>query len=412
MNNSAFFIAQRLIRQKLSGRQASGGTRPIILISMGSIAIGIAVMILAVFIVTGFQKEIRSKVIGFGSHIQITHFNAMNALESSPIYREQDFYPSLEKEDGVRKIQVYVNKAGIIKTDEEFYGVMVKGVYKDFDWTFFTKNLVEGEPLHWDDSTKSNEVLISKVIAQKLNLKLSDRLLVYFIQNNQPRPRKFTVGGIYSTGLQKFDEVVLLVDIRHLQRINDWEENQVSGFEVLLDSYDDLEKMDGYIYNFIGSELYSKKITEAHQDIFGWLELQDMNVLIIIALMILVSSINMISALLILILERSTMIGMLKALGANNWYIRKIFLFQAAYLAARGLLIGNAVGLGLAFLQWKFHVIALPQDQYYLEHVPINFDFFALLWVNAGTLALSILMLLIPSAIIASISPVKAIRFN
>jgi len=410
--NFEYFIAKRIISgRKTAEDTKNSGTRPIIRISVMSIAIGLAVMLISVAIVTGFQSEIRAKVIGFGSHIQITSYDSDNTIETSPVDRNQSFYPHLDTVPGIRHIQVYATKSGIIKTDEEIQGVIIKGIGTDFDWSFFEKNLIKGKRIHLSDTGKSNDIVISNIIAKKLKLEVGDKLLMYFIQQ-PPRLRKFEIAGIYESGLEKFDQAYVLADIRHIQKLNDWDENQVSGFEVLLENFSDLEKMDEFIYKYIGMELYSTKITDRHRDIFGWLELQDWNVVIIIALMVLVAGINMISALLILILERTNMIGILKAMGANNWSIRKVFLYNATYLISIGLLWGNIIGVSLCMLQKYFGIITLPKESYYISVVPINFDWLTLLLLNIGTLLLCTLMLIIPSYVVTKITPVKAIRFN
>lgn len=414
--NFEYFIASRIIK---SQRQAQGpkdnsnqkGTRPIIKIAILSIALGLAIMILAVAIVTGFQQEIRSKVIGFGSHITIQNLGNNAGFETSPVNTNQPFYPFLDTVEGVRHIQKFGLKAGIIKTGEEVYGVMLKGIGSDYDWSFFEKNIIEGKPITISDTLRSDQVVISKAISDKLKLKTGDSFRMFFIQ--QPvRQRKFEVAGIYSTGLEQLDKLYILADIKHIQSLNNWNDTLVSGFEVLLSSYKSLEKMDEFIYSYIGFELNSVKITEQFKEIFGWLELLDMNVWVILIFSTLVAGINVITALLILILERTQMIGLLKALGAYNTSIRKIFLFNAAFLVGRGLLWGNIIGISLGIIQKYSGFITLPQETYYIHIVPINLDPVHLLLLNAGTFILCMIMLILPSYVIAGISPIKAIRFN
>lgn len=387
-----------------------GGTRPIIRIAILGIALGLAVMLIAVAIVTGFQREIRAKVIGFGSHIQISSYDSESAIEASPVSKKQSFYPHMDTVTGVRHIQAYATKAAIIKTEDQIQGVILKGIGSDFDWSFFKQNIIKGNAFDIPDTTSEN-IVISNYIAKKLKLATGDKLFTYFIQQ-PPRVRKFIVSGIYETGLEKFDQSMVLCDMRHIQKLNGWEDDQVSGFEVILDKYNDLHLMDEFIYKYIGMELNSTKITDIHEDIFGWLELQDVNVIVIIALMILVAGINMISALLVLILERTNMIGILKAMGANNWSIRKIFLYNATYLIGIGLIWGNIAGLTLCFIQKQFGLVTLPQETYYVPVVPIQLELWHILALNGGTLGLCVLMLLLPSYVVTRISPVKAIRFN
>ncbi len=409
--NFEYFIASRILKsQRLKDNAIQKGTRPIIKIATLSIALGLAIMILAVAIVTGFQNEIRSKVIGFGSHITIQNLS-ITSFESSPVSTNQPFYPSLDTVRGVRHIQKFGIKGGIIKTGDEVYGVMLKGIGPDYDWSFFNKNLVEGFPLKINDSIRTDQVIISKTISDKLKLKLGDFFRMYFIQE-PVRQRKFEVAGIYNTGMEQLDKLYILADIKHVQSLNAWQDTLVSGFEVLLDDYSTLEKMDEFIYTYIGMNLSSIKITDQFKEIFGWLELLDMNVWVILVFSILVAGINMITALLILILERTQMIGLLKSLGASNGSVRKIFLFNAAFLIARGLFWGNLLGISLALIQKNFSFITLPQETYYIHVVPVNLNIAHLLMLNGITFILCFVMLVLPSYVITKISPVKAIRFN
>lgn len=469
-------------------------------------------MILSVAIVTGFQSEIRTKVVGFGSHIQITSSALNSSQESTPVKIKQPFYPGLDSLDGVRHIQIYATKPGIVETDEEIHGIIVKGIGPDFDWNFFKNDKFEGETLSLSDTATSNSIVVSRKLAEKLKLKIDDRLIIYLIQRGEePRPRKLKISGIYETGLAEFDEQFVLADIRHLQRINKWgvraafeipdtcaggrfilvgkgisnnamlkyswnggewtqdntkiicieqdttirlavahqndaasdeisihfeapkgstgcqcSENLtytieggkgsqydfVGGFEVLLDSYSDLVEIDDKIFRAIPYDLSTTTITDEFSEIFSWLQMQDINVQIIIILMILVAGINMISALIVLILERTTMIGILKALGSNNASIQSVFLYNAAFLTGRGLLLGNIMGIGLCLLQQYTGLITLPEETYYVSVVPVNISFLHILLLNAGTLTACVLMLIVPTFIVAKISPVRAIRFT
>jgi lipoprotein-releasing system permease protein len=406
--NFELFIARRIIESK---EPNSKGARPIINIATASISLGIAVMIISLSIVTGFQDKIRNKVIGFGSHIQITSYDITNTVESNPIDKQQEFYPYLDTVKGVKHIQYYATKASILRTQDDIHGVVLKGISKDFDWTFFKNKIIEGDPIQLSDSSKSNGIIISKTIAQKLKLLVGDKVTAHFVQD-PPRARRFIVSGIYESGMEKFDNSIILADIQHIQKLNNWNRDQISGFEVILDNYSELENMDEIIFNYIGYELRTSKITERNQEIFSWLDLLNKNVYIILILMILVAGINMISALLILILERANMIGMLKALGAENWSVRKIFLYNASYLLGKGLFFGNILGLGLCFIQLNFQVIKLPQESYYIDCVPIKINLFDTLIVNFGTFGLCLFILLIPSYFVTKISPIKSIQFN
>lgn len=388
------------------------GTRPIIRIATFSVALGVAIMIIALAIITGFKSQIRDKVIGFGSHIQITNFDANTSFEPQPIDRNQAFYPKMDTVKGIRHIQIYATKAGIVKTEEEIHGVVIKGIGSDFDWDFFKSKIIQGNTFQVKDGIKSNDIIISKIIADKLRFNVGDDLLMYFIQQ-PPRIRKFTIAGIYETGLLEFDERYIIGDIAHVQKLNDWDEDQIGGFEVLIDNFDELDEIGDYVYyNVIGAELFSQTIKETNSQIFDWLHLQDMNAIVILVLMVLVSGINMISALLVLILERTNMIGILKSMGAENSAIRRIFLYVATSLLGKGLLWGNVIGIGLCLLQMKFEIITLDQKEYYISIVPVSLDLLQIGMLNIGTMLVCGIMLIIPTMVIANITPVKSIRFN
>ena len=408
--NLEYFIAKNIIKGDSKSKKF---TKPVINISITAITLGIAVMIVALSIVSGFQREIRNKVIGFGGHIQITNYDSQNTYEANPVNISQEFYPNFNSVSGIKHIQVFANKAGIIKTKEEIYGVVVKGIGSDFDWSFFKDKIVKGESFVIDDSIKNNNILISNHIAKKMKLAVGDKMFVYFIQQDgQLRPKDFIVKGIYQTGLEGFDDLFVMADIAHIQKRNGWDKNQVGGFEVLIDDFNDLDRLGDEVYEKIGYELHSSTIKDQNPDIFSWLNLQDYNVNIIIILMILVAVINIVSALLILILERTNMIGILKAIGLPNWNVRKIFLYNATYLIVKGLILGNVIGIALCLLQQYFGVLTLPEESYYVSVVPIEMNFLHILLLNVGTLLICVLMLIIPSLVITKISPVKAIRFD
>ena len=405
--NYEFFIAKRIVSGPGNGTRV---TRPIVRIAILGVALGIAVMIISVAIVTGFQNEIQEKVIGFGGHIQISNFDANNSLEIKPIDRHQKFLKELKKMDGIRHVQVYATKAGIVKTDSAIEGIVLKGLGSDYDWSFFKNKIIEGTGFTVKDSVKSNDVLVSKYLADKLNLKVDGKLHTYFVQQ-PPRVRAFRIAGIYETGLEEFDKIFVLCDIAHIQKLNDWTSRQVGGFEIALQKFSELKEKANAVYHTIGYDLNARTVKDLYPQIFDWLELQNINVIIIIILMVIVAGINMISALLIIILERTNMIGILKAVGANNWSIRKVFLYTAAYLTGLGLFWGNLLGLSLCFLQKHFNLIKLSQENYYVAVVPINFPLSFFLIINAGTLLICLLMLIVPTFIITKIAPVKAIRF-
>lgn len=375
-------------------------------------------MIVAVAIVTGFKKEISNKVIGFGSHIQVVNMDSNASYETAPIPKDISSIQTLAEMEEVKHVQSFAIKAGIIKTKENIQGAVLKGVGPDYDWSFMDKNIVEGAEIRITDSIRTNMVLISESIASLLELKVGDSFNMYFIQD-PPRARKFTIAGIYRTSLVEFDKLYIYADIKHIQRLNNWNPDQISGYEIMLHNIRDAEYATELIREEISTEFLADEsrlkavpIQERYNQIFDWLNLQDMNVFIIILLMVIVAGFNMISGLLILILERTNMIGILKALGTVNASIRSIFLYQSGYLAIKGLLWGNVIGLVLCFLQRQFDIIGLDPASYFLDTVPINFNFLHILALNAGTLAITFLFLLVPSMIISRISPEKSIRFE
>ncbi|MFH2141203.1 MAG: FtsX-like permease family protein [Bacteroidota bacterium] len=413
--NTELFIAKRIFRGKGSDNRFS---KPIINIAVVGIALGIVVMIIALAVVSGFKKEIRNKVIGFGSHIQITNYDANYSFESIPIDKNQDFYPKLSEIEGINHVQIFATKAGIIKTDNEIQGVVFKGVGPDFDWSFFSDNLFEGKCFSVNDTLKTNDVLISKSIASMLNLTVGDDFIAYFIQD-PPRTRKFSVSGIYKTGLVEFDDIFVITDIGHVQKLNDWTKNQISGFEVLIDNYNEIDEMTeivrrqaGFRFYEDGSKLKIQSIIEKYPHFFDWMRLFDTNVWVILILMTTVAGFNMVSGLLIIILERTRMIGILKAIGAENFSIRKIFLYNAVFLIAKGMIWGNTIGIIICLLQKYTEVLKLDSASYYVDTVPVNINIIHLLLLNVGTLIATFAMMIIPSMIISRISPIKAIKFN
>jgi len=413
------FISKRIISNN------KGFSKPIVNIAILGITLGLAIMILTLAIVTGFQNEIRDKVIGFGAHIQISNYDNNESFEGTSIDRNQNFITELKTNPDIRHIQSFATKAGIIKTSDkgrgtkdegrggELQGVVVKGVGSDFDWDFFKKNIVEGEPFMVSDSVKSDKILISKFHKEKLKLGINDTIIVYFIQNQQQRARRFSVCGIYSTGLSDlFDQVYVIADIAHIQKLNGWDATSIGGFEVLLNDYKKLDKTTEAVNEIIGFEFLAKSIKDLNPQIFSWLDAQDINAVVVVSLMALVAAINMISALLVLILERTNMIGTVKALGMTNRSVRKIFLYNASYLIGRGLLWGNLAGISICLLQKHFKLISLDETTYYLSSIPINFNLLHILLLNAGTFVVCFIMLLLPSYIITYITPVKAMRFS
>lgn len=405
--NFEWFIAKHVISRKLKGNRLSG---LIINIAILAIALSLAVMIISVSVLKGFQSEIKSKVSGFVSHIQVSNYQQNNSYEWTPIKKEQPFLAQLKNDPAIRHVQVFAQKAGILKTDEDMEGVILKGIGTDFDWTFFKDKITDGKFFRVKEGEKSDSIVISKKLATRLGLQVNDPATLYFIQQ-PPRVRKFYVSGIYESGLEDFDNKFLFADISHLQKLNDWDSTLVGGFEIYLNDFSALEKEGDRIYDLIGYELNARTVKELYPQIFDWLNLTDMNVQVILILMIVVAVINMSTALLILILERTNFIGTLKALGASNWTIRKIFLYHASVLISRGLLWGNLVGIGTCLIQLKTGLFKLDQESYYMEYVPVEFDLSTLLVLNIGTLVICVIVMLLPSYLVTRISPVKAIRF-
>ncbi|MBU0488266.1 MAG: ABC transporter permease [Bacteroidetes bacterium] len=404
--STSFFIARRFIGKQ----KANSVSKPVVSIAIAAIALGMAVMIVALSIVTGFKQEIRKKVIGFGAHIQVSRYDLQHSVENEPISMTPELMYSLNSVEGVEHIQPFATKAGIIKAESDIQGVVLKGVTPEYEWKFFAEKIVDGSVLMISDTGKTNNIIISRTLCNQLKIKLNDEIPMYFIQD-PPRVRKFHVAGIFDTGLAEFDKLFVFCDYRHIQKLNNWDSTMVSGFEIFVNNFDRLEEITEEVFYAAGAELNAQTIKDLYPQIFEWLNLQDVNVQVIIILMIIVAVINMISALLILILERTTMIGVLKAVGAGNGLLRRIFLYKAIYIAGKGMFWGNIAGLIICIIQFRFHVMTLPEESYYVDHVPISLDFLQIVMLNAGTLGISVVMLLLPSMMISGIRPVKAIRF-
>ncbi|MEN8124107.1 MAG: FtsX-like permease family protein [Bacteroidota bacterium] len=410
--NYELFIAKRIIASKKYKNSVSS---PIIKISILAIAIGIIVMLFSIATGVGLQKKIKEKVSGFNGDVQITYYDANNSkVTVNSISIHQDFYPEFKSVLNVKKVQPFATIAGIIRTPSDFEGILLKGVDKNYDWKFFEEYLKKGKiPIIKDKP--SNEVIISQITSEKLKLNVGDSFHMFFVKDNPnkaPNSRKFTVSGIFNSGFNEIDEGFIVGDIKHIQKINKWKNDEVGGFEVLLHDFDELNETGFEIYSNIDADLNAMTIAEKYPNIFEWLALFDTNIVVIITIMILVAGINMITALLVLILERTQMIGILKALGNTNWSIRKIFLYNAAYLIGIGLFWGNLIGISLLLAQKYFGIIKLNPETYYVNQAPVYLDINHILLLNLGTLILCLIMLLIPSYIVSKISPVKAIKFS
>lgn len=412
--NLELFIAKRLVTGKEHKISISA---PIIKIAIAAIAIGVVMMLIAIATGVGLKNKIREKVAAFNGHIQISSFDNNNSEVSlMPVSINQDFYPEFQDVEGVKHVQAVATKGGIIRTADTFEGMLAKGVGTDYDWSTFKEYLVDGRLP--DYSGKLNEeVLVSSLMANRLQLKVGDAFFSFFLKDGDaskpPNNRKFKIVGIYDSGFEEFDETYVFVDIRHIQRMNKWEENQIGNFEVFLDDFDQIDQKSNEIYNSTLSILDTQNIKSKYYRIFEWIGLFDFNIALIIGIMIIVGGINMITALLVLILERTQMIGILKALGSTNWSIRKVFLYNAAYLIAIGLFWGNLIGLGVIFLQDRYRMFKFPNpEEYYIDYIPVHMDLSTILLLNMGVMLLCLLMLLIPSYIITKITPVKAIQFE
>lgn len=415
--NTEFFIARRILSDKENAKSFS---QSIVKVAVIGIALGMIVMLLSVAIVTGFKSQVRNKVVGFGAHIVVTNHDTNSSYEMQPINKNMDFYPGITSVDGINHIQAFATKPGIIKTNTDIQGVVIKGVGSDFKWDFFKHSLVEGDIFESSGSKRHNRMVISKYLSDLLKINVNDTISMYFIhQQKQPRARKFVVSGIYETSLEELDQSWVVADIQQVQRLNEWKSNQVSGFEIIINDFDQLDDMTDKVYNIAGvrffedgSKLKVRNIKEINPQIFDWLSLSDTNVWIILTLMITVAGFNMVSGLLILILERTNMIGILKAFGYNNLKIRNIFLIIASFLIGKGMLWGNGIGIALCLIQYYFGIIKLDPASYYVATVPINLQVLHVILLNAGTMLVTLLMLLIPSLLVARIKPIKAIRFN
>ena len=410
--NLEYFIAKRLITAR---DHKSSISAPIIKIAIAAIAIGMIMMIISVATGIGLQQKIRQKVAAFNGHIIITNYDEnQSQLSLTPISTHQDFYPKFKNVDGINHVQAVATKSGIIRTETAFEGIIFKGVGKEYRWNNLQEYLVSGKLPNLNNQL-NDEVLISEFLANRLNLKVGDKFNTFFMKedtNQKPNLRVFKITGIFNSGFQEFDSTYIIGDIRHIQRINKWESDQVGAFEVFVDDFNAIQEKGQEVYEKTGSTLDTQTIVEKYYYIFEWLKLFDFNIIVILVIMIAVATINMVVALLVLILERTQMIGILKSMGANNWTVRKIFLYNAFYLISKGLFWGNLIGVGMLLIQQNFGVIKLNPENYYVNEAPVFIDFGTIFLLNIGTVLICLLILLIPSYIITKISPIKAIRFD
>ena len=367
-------------------------------------------MILAVSVLRGFQHEITNKVVGFGSHIVVTNFEVSNNYEQIPIENTRTILERISNVKGVKNVQCFATKGGMIKTDDQIQGVVFKGVSSNFDSLFFKQNLLEGTLFQFNDTLASNDIIISKTLADKLKFQFGDKVRTYFWQDNNYRARAFKIVGIYSTDLTGFDDVFIIGDIRTVQKLNNWSANQVGGYEVLVEDFDNLPYYATLIYDMLDYDLTLTTVVEEYPSLFSWLELLNTNIILILSVMAVVCMVSIISALLIMIFEKTSMIGLLKTLGATNESIRKIFIYKSISIIGKGLLIGNMVALVLCLLQSKYNIVTLDSESYSMSSVPVDINIWVFVLVSIGTMAVCVLALLIPTGIIAKVQPAKTIR--
>lgn len=414
--NLPLFIAKHLYSATDSRQKVS---RPAMRIATAGVAIGLAVMLISVSVVFGFKHTIRDKVIGFGSHITVANFMSLHGRELAPICMDDSMMRVLRSLDGVKHVQRYAIKQGILKTDSDFLGVAFKGIANDYDTTFIHDNMVEGVIPAFSDTVSTNKILVSKIMADRLRLNAGDKVFAYFIDNGNVRVRRFTVSGIYRTDLTQFDDILCFIDLYTAVRLNGWEPDQAGGAELTVKDFNAIDVVEDEVVKKVnrtvdkyGETYSSETIQDANPQIFTWLGLLDLNVWIILVLMLCVAGFTMISGLLIIILERTSMIGVLKALGARNGVVRKTFLWFAVFIIGRGMLIGNVVGLGLMALQRFTGFIKLDAATYYVDTVPVEFSILAIILLNVVTLFVSVLVLIGPSYLASMIHPAKSMRYE
>ncbi|MDN5210925.1 FtsX-like permease family protein [Fulvivirgaceae bacterium BMA12] len=404
--NLSYFISKRI------NKAQSGSFSAIIhKIAIASIGVGLGIMIISFLILDGFKRNIIEKNFSFSGHLNITKFTLSGSYEEQPISVNSDFFRNHKKYDFIDHLQVFSHKFGLLKTSEGVSGALLKGVGRDFDTTRFNKIMVSGSFIKRNDSTYSKDIVISRKLSRKLRLEMGDDVVMYFIQK-PPRQRKLKVRGIYDSGLEEFDDRIIMGDIEMIQRLNGWEEEEVGGFELFIKDFDQLDLARETIEEDLDFDLYARQITDQFVQIFDWLTLVNRQVYLFIALILFVACFNMASILLILIMERTQMIGILKALGADNLQIRKLFIYNGIWIVLKGMLLGNIVGVGLAFLQYRFQLIPLNYETYFMHYVPIEWNWIAIIALNILTLVVVSAILIIPSIIIARIQPIKSIRFD
>ncbi len=413
-----YFIAKKIYSAK---EKNNSYTKPILRIAIFAISLSVSIMLISLMIIGGFKKNITSKVVGFGSHIVISKMSHKSFFEKDPIIVNEVYLNDLKKDPLIKHINIFAEKPAVIKTLNEIYPIILKGVSSDYDWTFFKKHLVKGGISVINSNNISNNILISKHISYILNKDVNDTLNIYFAQQ-PPRVKRFRVNGIYKTDMTEFDDLYVLGDIKHIQKLNNWSNldlsssryynDSVGGYEITLKDINNLDMVTEKVRLKTSSLLDVSNIKQTRGQIFQWLDLQDINVKIILFLMLTVATINMITTLLIIILDKTNLIGILKAIGYNNWSIRKVFLFVSTSLILKGLFYGNIFAFSIALLQKYFSFIKLDSQTYYMSSVPIDINIINILFLNLGTLIICYLILILPSYVITKIDPIKSIRFE
>lgn len=401
----------RFIAQRIQNTKSTSFTSTVTKIGVASIAIGLAIMILSFSILIGFKRTIKEKLFSLSSHIQVSKITLNQSFEETPMPINTKFYQNYRKNSQIRHVQAVANKAGMLKSTEELAGIVIKGVGRDYDWQNFSENLVEGRKINFQDSSYSSEIIISRKIATQLKIKLSDEVLIYFIQN-PPRIRKVKVVGIYDTGLEEFDKNFILGDLSLIQKMNDWDNQTAGHYEIFLNDFDELNPTAKQVFDEIDQDMQVLKVTEMFPAIFDWLNLMDRNIIVILALILVVASFNMISVLLVMMMERTPMIGLLKALGSDDAKIRKIFIFNGLTIILKGIFIGNMIGLGLCGIQFFYRVIPLEAESYYMNYVPIDFNWGIILLINFITILLVLAVITIPTFVVSRMKVVEALKFR
>lgn len=402
-----FLLARRILKDK--GNRFS---RPIVWLSVFGVSLGLIIMLIAIGITSGYKQEIRNKVVAMGSHIRITHFDQNYSYEQVPFEKKQDFVHKLLDNPDIVSIQNFATKVGIVKTSDQVEGIVLKGVDNTFNQRAFQKNIIEGDTLLLSDTCADNHIIISKHLSDKLLIKVGDKVRTYFVQD-PPRSRSFVVSGIYQTGLPEYDNMYALVDLRHVQKLNDWTENQVSGMEVLIKDYDKITEMGDFVHHHVPYELKAETIHQIYPEIFEWIALFDTNVAVLLIITTCVCLVTMMSIFFIIVLEQTQTIGILKSLGMKTRHVVKSFILVAGNILFKGMLIGDAIAIIFGLLQQHFHFIKLNPETYYVDYVPIHFNIFAVVGLNVAVFLICMVVLIIPAWVVGKkITPVNAVRFE